>query len=438
MILYIYCLGVYMNKKLIIMPLLLALVSGCGVTDPSNVIDPSNPISENSSENETSDPSTSVPDSSEPGTSVPDDVKHNIGEIREIALGFKNLATNDANVYQSTIKASFRAQLLAYQDYINSGAYTYPNKAIVANETGYILVAINQKDYTNISGYASKQQVYDYEGTITYYNGEPEVTLTKAPSYVKDVTLDYTLDVTDGGSIMDVFNEIKTMPQNKSLTGFIVRPTTLTLRYILKLEDSIGLFTDGVNVVQVHGHSSLTNSFSIDNNYEITFVPGLYRSKTSFTYISHRASSVEVPPVAVENTMTATQLYANGYIKEPKFASDFAKNLVYAETMINLYVFEGYANYYVKNDADYIVFDDVAKNGYTSEETATEANAMFANNDSSRVLSTEKDYLNCIFTDEAFAPKEEKTKIRFVFVPYLMNTKGYFQIHVFENTYNNI
>lgn len=443
-----------MNKKFLIVPLLLALITGCGVSTSSEVTT-STPISaEDSSEsNPTSEepitsepgttlppvtsepPSTSQPGSSQPGTSEPENIYHNISEIRNIAMTLPN-GSSEINVYTSTIKASFRAQLLAYQDYINSGSYTYPNKALVANETGYILVAINQDHYKNISRYASLQQVYDYEGTITYYNGEPELTLTKAPTYVSDVTLNYDLAVEDRTSIRNVFNEMKTIKQNKSATGYIARPMQLTLRYLMKLEASIGLFTDGVNVIQVHGWSNLTNKFSVNTVYDVTFMPGFYRAKPSFTYIASSVSN-EMEVVELEKPqMTAAELYSYSYVKEPKTQSDWNKNLVYAEKLLSLYTFQGYVNYYVKNNAKYIVFDDIAKANYSTETSATSAKALFANNDSSRVLSKDSDLLNCVFWEEASTPKLEKNLVEFVFVPYVMNTNDYFQIHVFEETYS--
>lgn len=460
-----------MNKKFLIVPLLLALITGCGVSTSSEVTtstpisaedsSESNPTSEapssseevNTSEDVTSEepitsepgtslppvtsepPSTSEPGSSQPGTSEPENIYHNISEIRNIAMTLPN-GSSEINVYTSTIKASFRAQLLAYQDYINSGSYTYPNKALVANETGYILVAINQDHYKNISGYASLQQVYDYEGTITYYNGEPELTLTKAPTYVSDVTLNYDLAVEDRTSIMNVFNEMKTIKQNKSATGYIARPMQLTLRYLMKLESSIGLFTDGVNVIQVHGWSNLTNKFFVNTVYDVTFMPGFYRAKPSFTYIASSVNN-EMEVVELEKPqMTAAQLYSYSYVKEPKTQSDWNKNLVYAEKLLSLYTFQGYVNYYVKNNAAYIVFDDIAKANYSTETSATSAKALFANNDSSRVLYKDSDFLNCVFWEEASTAKLKKNLVEFVFVPYVMNTNNYFQIHVFEETYS--
>lgn len=434
-----------MNKKFLIVPLLMALITGCGVSTSSEVTT-STPISaEDSSE---SNPTSEAPSSSEevntgkdvtseePITSEPENIYHNISEIRNIAMTLPN-GSSEINVYTSTIKASFRAQLLAYQDYINSGFYTYPNKALVANETGYILVAINQDHYKNISRYASLQQVYDYEGTITYYNGEPELTLTKAPTYVSDVTLNYDLAVEDRTSIMNVFNEMKTIKQNKSATGYIARPMQLTLRYLMKLEASIGLFTDGVNVIQVHGWSNLTNKFSVNTVYDVTFMPGFYRAKPSFTYITSSVSNSEMEVVELEKPqMTAAELYSYSYVKEPKTQSDWNKNLVYAEKLLSLYTFQGYVNYYVKNNAAYIVFDDIAKANHSTETSATSAKALFANNDSSRVLSKDSDFLNCVFWEEASTPKLKKNLVEFVFVPYVMNTNDYFQIHVFEETYS--
>ena len=50
-----------------------------------------------------------------------------------------------------------RAQLLNLQDYIaGEGSYTHRNKALVANETGYILVSMDANAYALIKDYVAR------------------------------------------------------------------------------------------------------------------------------------------------------------------------------------------------------------------------------------------------------------------------------------------
>ena len=67
--------------------------------------------------------------------------------------------------------------------------------------------------------------------------------------------------------------------------------------------------------------------------------------------------------------------------------------------------------------------------------TPANARSMFINNDSGLALYTASDYMNCIFWEQAITAKEDKEKVEFIYTPYLRNTLGYFQVHVFEETY---
>lgn len=210
---------------------------------------------------------------------------------------------------------------------------------------------------------------------------------------------------------------------------------TLTMKYISKLENSIALFTDGVNVIQLYGHDKVNNGFNLGSVYDVTFVPGLYYYKSEFTYISHSSSQAYIDDVSPAKAMTATDLYSYTYVLEPKYASDIAKNLAYAELFINAYSFTGYVNYYIKDNQYNISFDDSPKNAYQTYQNARDAKSMFINNSSSIKLYYDKDFSNCIFWEEASIVKEEKYQIEMTFVPYLLNTNKYFQIQVFEDSY---
>lgn len=458
-----------MTKKIIMLPMLLALIVGCG--DVSSSLDSSATISSTLDEDITSEDFSSFPDSqsdvtseqlvtseepitsqqpltsddhissessSEVVTSEEEIIYQDLNEIRQIAESFENM-TNEANVYASTVKAKFRAQLLAHQDYIAGGSdYTYRNKALVANESGVMLVSMNGNDYSLIKDYASSQQVYDFEGTISYYNGQAEVTLTKRPTYLDGITLDYTLIRTQVSSIKDVFDQLKVTPLNNKAIGYIAEPMNMSLRYLMKLENNLALFSDGINVIQVYGHDKINNSFTIGGVYDLSFMPGLYINKPTFNYLAHQASDDELPTLEVSKAMGATELYSYSYIKEPRFASDFAKNLSYAETLINAYVFEGFVNYYVKDGQANISFDDQAKAPYATYQNAVSAKSLFINNESGLKLYSAQDFLNCDFWPEASNAAAEKNLVEFIFVPYLFNTNGYFQIQVFENTYSTL
>ncbi len=451
-----------MKRKFLLLPLLLTLLVSCADGLSSSNPESSQPgTSQNPGTSDvTSDPSTSEidgtsgtstqPSTSTPGTSeippsseVPPSseetpVYTNIQEIRTLAYTLQS-QVNASNIATSTYQVKVRAQLLSLHDYVAGGNdYTYRNKALVANGDGYILVSFSAYHYDLIKAYLKDQQVYDFTGTISLYNGEPEITVDGSirPQYLSGVTLSYTLDVIDGVAIKSIFdNALKTMKVNNKGIGHVIRPMTLAMKYVTKMENSIGLFTDGINVVQVYGHDKLNNNFSVGGVYDITFVPGFYYYKTTFTYIAHKTSSAVINDVTTTTSMTASQLYGFNYVLEPKFAQDIAKNLLYAELFINAYSFVGFANYYVKDNQYNICFDDVAKDAYNAYTNARDAKSLFINNDSGLKLYYPNDFLNCIFWDEASLVKADKSAYTMTFIPYLLNTNKYFQIQVLEETY---
>jgi len=448
-----------MKKKIIFLPLLLTLVVACTTTstseensqlpttseqqstsaDPSlseNATSHDSYISEEISTSEeitTSELPTSEP--SIPPSSEAEIVYQNISEIRELALGLAS-KTNERKVATSTLKVEFRAQLLFYQDYVAGGGdYTYRNKALVANETGYILVSMDAVSYDLNKNYESQQQVYDFKGTISLYNTEPEVTLTQRPTYIKDLTLNYTLPAVEETSINDVFTEIKQTAVNNKGIGYKVEVKEMTLQYLMKLENSIGLFSDGTNVIQIHGHGKVNSNWQVESVYKIKFIAGFHLYKTQFKYISQTTSTATIDDLEVDQMMKASDLYSYTYVQDPKFAADKVKNLEYSELFINVYVFEGYVNYYMKDGRGNISFDDSAKGPYSAYTNAVTAKSMFINNESGLKLDTYKDLENCIFLDQAIAAPDDKILIEMIFTPYVRNTNGYFQIHVFEGSY---
>lgn len=447
-----------MKKQTLLLPLILALVVGCSTpisssssehvdstptTQPSDstTTSISNPVTSTPSSDQitTSEtPLTSEPTStSDTPTSQPQTVYTNIREIRFLAYGLQS-QVNASNIATSSLAVKVRAQLLSLFDYVAGGNdYTYRNKALVANGDGYILVSMSATHYGLIKDYVSQQQVYDFTGTIGLYNGEPEIVIDMniRPQYLTDVTLSYVLPTINEPNIAGVFTQLKTMKVNNKGIGYLVSPRLMRLRYVTKLENSIALFTDGTNVVQVYGHDRINNNFSVDLVYQLVLVPGFYYYKTTFTYVNHTSSNEVIPVLEVSKWMTATTLYTYTYVLEPKYASDVTKNLNYAELFINAYRFAGYANYYVTDNQANISFDDSPKDYYTTYTNARDAKSLFINNDNGLKLYTDRDFLNCPYWPEASLDKASKPMVEFVFVPYLLNTNKYFQIQVMENTY---
>lgn len=358
--------------------------------------------------------------------------------MRTIALSLAG-SVNDKNVATSSVRAKFTAQMLTVQDYITTqSGYTSRYKALVANETGYIIVCLSQTGYDYVKGYADKQQCYSFEGNIGLYCGEPEIVMdaTAKPTYLSDVTLSYTLNKTAVSSIMDAFNFIKTIPVNSKGIGFSSTPITMELKYLMKLENSIALFTDGTNVIQMHGHDKINNQLSVNGTYEVTALRGIfnYKSELEFIAVKSITKTIDLDFASAATTITAAQLYAFDYDLDHNYSS----NYTYAEQFTKLYKYVGYANYYIKDSTYTIVLDDTAKDSYSTITTAASGKALFLNNDNAVNLYTDSDFRNCPFVEEAAKSKENKTLITFYFTPYLKNTSHYWQIQAFEDTLRQV
>ena len=439
-----------MKKKLVVLPLLLLLLAACTPNDihsseseshetpssgESTKEDSSSTGENSSSENPSSESSSGENPSSGDSSSSeqPIQYKTNIAEMRSIATGLSS-SVNDKNVATSTIRARFTAQILTVQDYITTqNGYTNRYKAFVANDTGYIVVCLSLTGYEYVKGYADKQQCYTFEGNIGLYCGEPEIVMDSnaKPTYLDGVTLTYTLEKTAVNTISDAFNFIKTIPVNSKGIGFSSTPVTMELKYIAKLENSIALFSDGINVIQVHGHDKINNQLSVGGVYEVTGLRGIFNYKSELEFIGFKsiAKTIEVDYSSVTN-LTAAQLYTYDYDLDHAYAS----NYTYAEQFTKIYRYVGYANYYIKGSNYSIVFDDSAKDYYSTITNATSGKSIFLNNDNSVNLYTESDFKNCPFLVDATTPKSEKVLISFYFTPYLRNTTGYWQVQVFEDS----
>lgn len=434
-----------MKKKLVVLPLLLLLLAGCTPNDiheseseshetPSSgesTKEDSSSTGGHSSSESSSEETPSSGDSS--SSEQPIQYKTNIGEMRSIAAGLSS-SVNEKNVATSNIKARFTAQILTVQDYITTqNGYTNRYKAFVANDTGYIVVCLSLSGYDYVKGYADKQQCYTFEGNIGLYCGEPEIVMDSSakPTYLSGTTLTYTLEKTAVSTISDAFNFIKTIPVNSKGIGFSSTPVTMELKYISKLENAVALFSDGTNVIQIHGHDKINNQLSLGGVYEVTGLRGIFNYKSELEFIGFKAitKTIEVDYSSVTN-LTAAQLYAYDYDLDHAYSSNYE----YAEQFTKIYRYVGYANYYIKGSNYSIVFDDSAKDYYNTITNAITGKSVFLNNDNSVNLYTEADIRNCPFMLDAAKVKAEKVLISFYFTPYLRNTTGYWQIQVFEDT----
>lgn len=450
-----------MKKKLIPL-LLLTVLASCtkpspsiipssedlGTTEVTSEVSKSEDIKTSEESITTEDPITTGEDpittsedesTSEDVTTSEDTLTYsNLSEISNLALTFKSLR-NEKGVYKSSYYAAFTAQLLTLQDYITTqSGYNNRYKAFVANETGHLTVNLNSAQYNAIKDYKDKQQVYDFKGYIGLYNDEPEVDMEGLgnPVYKAGVTLsyDYKAFAEDGVSINNLLTRVKATPFNSKGINWSAKIYKYHLKYLDKVENSIALFSDGVNVIQLHSHDKINNALSIGNSYYIYAREGLFNFKPELEYVGlESADDVIVDYAAMKNDLTATNLYAYKY--ELDKSSALNSNLTYADQLVKLFYFEGYANYYNNGDSAYIVAEDTIKeSSYYDYIAALNAKAMFINNSHSVSLDDASDWANCPFDDYTDTVEGVKTKIGFYFVGYVYNTMKYWQVQVLTDT----
>jgi hypothetical protein len=430
-----------MNKKILLLPLVALLLSACTMNNSSSN-ETSTSIDTSESSITLSETSTSETESST--SSAPELVTlSNITAIKELALTYKDLV-NEQKVYTSTnVKATFTAQLLAVHDCITSSAgYTAQYKALVANETGSIFVALGKTAYDYVEGYLQKQDVYTFTGFVGIYSGEPEVVMdiNTKPIWQEGVTLDYSLNsltdsvksINEAYSVIDgFFADNSYSINNKGIAGS-ADLINIDLKYLSKIENEVALFTDGVNVLQAHGHSYINNDMTEGNVYNVIAAVIMFNFKPELKFISAEAIDKTID-LSFENAseITNNEVYSLSYdIEHPNYTSN--KN--YASSFIQIYHYEGYVNSYLKGDRDNVVFDMTRKSAYTSITSATTAKALFANNSNCEELYSDSDFNNCPFVSFL----GEDIEVEFYFTLYLLNTSHYWQIQVLEDTISQV
>lgn len=449
-----------MKRKLLPI-LLLALLVGCNKIDQlsdsqdlnseTSIISSSEDKVEGSSEKDSSeippssdDPVTSeVPPSSE-DSSVSEEKPETLSdldEIRTLALTYTSLV-NEKGVYKSDVYAEFTAQLLTLQDYITTqSGYNNRYKAFVANETGYLTVNLNYAQYDLMKNYKAQQQVYKFKGYVGLYNGEVEVDMDGLGKveYLAGVTLpyDYKTFASEGGTIATILGRIKSAPINTKGISWSTNIVKVTLKYLAKIENEVALFSDGMKIIQVHGHDKLNNGFTLNDVYEIYAREGLYQFKPSLEYIGHRtvSSAISVDYNLISELSTAANIYNYKYTIDDDRPYVMNANYAYTDLLTKVFYFEGYANYYQKDASHFVVIEDTAKESfYTTYTAAFGAKALFVNNAHSTNIKTTTDWENSPFNYYVDGPATEKVKIGLYFVGYAYNTQKYWQVQVLENT----
>lgn len=450
-------------KKIILLPLLALLLAGCNNKGSSEL--PSSDNSQNTSQTSSEPTSTSTTSASESseslisneGTSANTSTETsttsegtssntssegsssetkvedaNLSEISALALTYKaNLPTSGAKVYISDVVVKFTAQLLTYQNYIAGGGWGTSYRVFAANETGTMMLGLSTND---IKKYHHLQQVYTFEGKLGLYGDEPTVIVTSY-EYLANVTLNYDLDAlaVERDNLDDLLTRVKSFTRNSKGLAYDTKISKYTLRYVMKMDATLGLFTDGKQLIQVNGHDKINNGLTKGNTYTVYVREGMYQFKPTLEHIKFVASSEEIA-LSVDEAVTVTANHMWNY-KYDLDAKIDTSNLAYTDLFTNVYYIEGYANVYFKGAYENIILEDISRDPYENIAAAGAGKVLFLSNDQYFQIENEADkraaqpLYNYTFFDEG---EDTKQKIGVYFTLHRWNPDegGKWQVQV--------
>lgn len=410
------------------------LLSSCGQGEPfSSSLSSVSFSSENSSATTTSESSShsgsslSLSSSSEIGSSVVEQPSEEmtVSEIRAIGETLVG-RENEVGVAESDHRVSFVAKMYSCLDAITTKAgYGNRYKILVADATGYLYVKVPFASYEYLSKYDNQYGCYRFEGTVSSYNGEIEVTSDMKPVYLDgtDIAVDWEVLAEEKPSLEPVYTDIYALKTNTKGIAFsgIVGLNLLCLAR--DFENTNVYLTDGKNIVNMHGNAHLYTKFNPGSSYHVYAAKTIHNFRPGLEYVSASVSEEDLSFGTAElQSMTASEFYRYTYQVDKDDAY-----LSYSALFENAYRFEGYINYYYKGDKIYMVLEDTyQENSYTSYTAAKNAKAIFLKNKNCVGIQTEKDEAAC----ELLSYLDNKVEI--VLFPYLWNTQGYFQVYYYS------
>lgn len=359
-----------------------------------------------------------------------------ISDIKNVGQDYASKVDADG-YYVSDVLAEFNAQLLMVEDYISAAGQKAQYTAFVANETGYISVLLAyEKGYETLKKYVDEQQVYKIKGYVAYMDGQVAVdTRTVAnPQHLAGVSLnyDYRLFAENGGTITNLVDRINEKKFNVKGVSASAKLYKYTLKYLMKVENTIALFSDGTKIIMAHGHDKINNSLREGFVYDVYGREGYHQFRPQIKLIgvvTNSSATIDFDYKANAEAMSGAKLYTYKYEKDKN--AYISSNMDYAALFVKVFKFSGYVNYYQKDGKFSYVLDDSAKNkSYDTYTNAYSAKTLFLNNNGyvneTGAEITSRDLFS-------YAPGGEfaGVKIDLYFVAYMWNTNHYWQIQLF-------
>lgn len=350
---------------------------------------------------------------------------HTIKQIKEIASNYTSMK-NDVGVYESSIEINIDLKLLACLDAITSkSGYGDRYKVLMSDGIDYIYVKTNFNNYDYLKNYVNDQSTYNINGTISLYNDEVEITNSIKPTYLpnKIIEMDYNT-LAKNQSLNEIYADLNKLTLNCKGVAFSKIIKTEVICLAKDINNTNMYFANNDKIINVHGHDKVTNKFSVGNSYTLYGALSMHNFRPSLEYVYHTSLDKQVPfDTSNLKTITASSFYNYKYEvdKNPAYPE-------YSKFFENAYIIEGYANLYIKDSKEYVVFEDsYNENIYQKYENAATKKAVFFVNEN---------YIKLTSSNSSYCPLYEyalsATKVKIIVFPYLWNTQKYFQVYCYD------
>lgn len=407
-----------------------ALDESSSIEETSSIKSTSSSIEESSSQ-ETSSKEESTSESS---SKQEDQIeKVSLEEAKAACLDFEG-SPNEVGLVIGERRFEVEGLVISIFDFGKSTkAYngTEKYKATITDGVSFLTIALKEEFYKKVKDYVGKEDsIYRIVGKESRLNDKAELIATSF-EFLSASTTRFTNEemisiATKSNTIEESYSRLKEAPLNEA-GNYDGRISSIKLRFVEKVVDSVWLFTDGHKFVTLHGPSKAYNSFkSTTKAIDVLVQENIYKYSLSFEYICHVNLNEDISiPAAIRN-IEESELYKTHPSKDS--SSHFAK---YEELKMNTYTFNGYVDYYDKSGKIFFVLsstNNVLEGTSRTKEIARSKQALFVSNDSESNL-----YESQLTYSKLYESYQNDEAVSLTIYPYLWNSENYFQVHIHFN-----
>ena len=348
-----------------------------------------------------------------------------IASIKEKAKEFVG-KENKYGVYESNVSVSLNLKLLANLDAITTkDGYGDRYKILMSDGKDYIYLKTNYENYDYLEKYVTDQGVYSVKGTISLYNGEVEIAVSEKPTYLKDQNIELDYDsLAKEQTLSEVYESISSLKLNVKGIAFS-KIVKVKVKCLAKdINNTNMYFGNGDYIINVHGHDKITNGFTAGNSYVLYGAIQMHNFRPGLECVGHESLSTPVEfNTDSLDSKTAAEFY--NYKYETDEDATYPK---YSALFYHPYKITGYVNVYLKDNKQYVVFEDKFNTNYYSKyQNAADAKAVFFVNEN---------YIKLTESNAHYCPLYEhfglESKLEITIFPYLWNTQKYPQVYCYD------